>query len=93
MRWLSLVLALSAIVPAHGASLRDMQLQKMLEEVAILSSEGTPRAINEELEWREILRSIRPDEIHLVLPALALASIPLAIIVRITRASVAEVLN
>ena len=30
---------------------------------------------------------------HLVLPALALASIPLAIIVRITRASVAEVLN
>jgi len=30
---------------------------------------------------------------HLVLPALALASIPLAIIVRITRAAVAEVLN
>jgi len=31
--------------------------------------------------------------IHLVLPALALATIPLAIIVRITRASVAEVMN
>ncbi len=31
--------------------------------------------------------------IHLVLPAVALATIPLAIIVRITRASVAEVLN
>jgi peptide/nickel transport system permease protein len=31
--------------------------------------------------------------LHLVLPALALATIPLAIIVRITRASVAEVLN
>jgi peptide/nickel transport system permease protein len=31
--------------------------------------------------------------IHLVLPALALGTIPLAIIVRITRASVAEVLN
>ena len=31
--------------------------------------------------------------VHLVLPALALASIPLAIIVRITRAAVAEVLN
>jgi peptide/nickel transport system permease protein len=30
---------------------------------------------------------------HLVLPALALATIPLAIIVRITRASVAEVMN
>jgi len=31
--------------------------------------------------------------IHLMLPALALATIPLAIIVRITRASVAEVMN
>ena len=31
--------------------------------------------------------------VHLVLPALALATIPLAIIVRITRASVAEVMN
>jgi peptide/nickel transport system permease protein len=31
--------------------------------------------------------------LHLILPALALATIPLAIIVRITRASVAEVLN
>lgn len=31
--------------------------------------------------------------LHLVLPAVALATIPLAIIVRITRASVAEVLN
>lgn len=31
--------------------------------------------------------------VHLVLPALALGTIPLAIIVRITRASVAEVLN
>lgn len=31
--------------------------------------------------------------LHLVLPALALATIPLAIIVRITRASVAEVVN
>lgn len=31
--------------------------------------------------------------VHLVLPAIALASIPLAIIVRITRAAVAEVLN
>lgn len=31
--------------------------------------------------------------VHLVLPALALATIPLAIIVRITRASVAEVIN
>ncbi|MEH6386740.1 MULTISPECIES: PA3611 family quorum-sensing-regulated virulence factor [Pseudomonas] len=49
MRWLSLVLALSVVVPAHGASLRDMQLQKMLEEVAVISSEGTPRAINEEI--------------------------------------------
>ena len=31
--------------------------------------------------------------VHLILPALALATIPLAIIVRITRASVAEVMN
>lgn len=31
--------------------------------------------------------------VHLVLPALALATIPLAIIVRITRASVADVIN
>lgn len=49
MRWLSLALALSVVVPAYGASLRDMQLQNMLEEVAIASSEGTPRPINDEI--------------------------------------------
>lgn len=40
-------------------------------------------------EWDAALNAL----VHLVLPAMALATIPLAIIVRITRASVAEVLN
>lgn len=40
-------------------------------------------------EWDAALNAL----VHLVLPGLALASIPLAIIVRMTRASVIEVLN
>lgn len=40
-------------------------------------------------EWGGVLDSLR----HLVLPALALGTIPLAIIMRITRASVVDVLN
>lgn len=40
-------------------------------------------------EWDAALNAMS----HLVLPSLALATIPLAIIVRITRASVAEVMN
>jgi peptide/nickel transport system permease protein len=40
-------------------------------------------------EWDAVWDAVQ----HLVLPSLALATIPLAIIVRITRASVAEVLN
>jgi flagellar biosynthesis protein FlhF len=39
-------------------------------EVVLIDTPGRgPRAASEESEWREILRSIRPDEVHLVLPA------------------------
>jgi peptide/nickel transport system permease protein len=40
-------------------------------------------------EWDAALNAV----VHLILPSIALATIPLAIIVRITRASVSEVLN
>ena len=43
-------LALCLVLPAaHAASLKDFELAKTLEKVAKESSEGTPRAINEDI--------------------------------------------
>ena len=50
MRRLFTLLALCLALPAvQAASLKDYELTKMLEKVAIDSSVGTPRAINEDL--------------------------------------------
>lgn len=43
-------LALCLVLPAaHAASLKDYELSKTLQKVAKESSEGTPRAINEDI--------------------------------------------
>ncbi|MEH6564696.1 MAG: PA3611 family quorum-sensing-regulated virulence factor [Halopseudomonas sp.] len=47
MRWLPLLIAFFLAAPAEAASLRDIQLEESLKQVAKQSSEGTPRAINE----------------------------------------------
>ncbi len=44
-----LVLALALPVASHAASLKDLELTRTLEQVARKSSEGTPRAINEDI--------------------------------------------
>ncbi len=49
MRSLYCLLALLAFASAQAASLKDFELQKMLEDVARQSSQGTPRAINEDI--------------------------------------------
>ncbi len=46
MHWFALFIASLFVVPAQAASLRDIQLQEMLEEIAKVSNEGTPRAID-----------------------------------------------
>jgi flagellar biosynthesis protein FlhF len=39
-------------------------------EVVLVDTPGRgPRASADELEWREVLQALRPDEVHLVLPA------------------------
>ena len=43
--------------------------------------------------WREILQALWDAIRHLILPAIALGSIPLAIVTRITRASTLDVQN
>ncbi len=49
MRWSLVLLALMVALPSHAVSLRDMRLQETLTSVAQTSSEGTPRAINEDI--------------------------------------------
>ena len=49
LRFISLTLALSLPMLAHAATLKDFELNKMLEKVARESSVGTPRAINEDI--------------------------------------------
>ncbi|HDZ56216.1 MAG TPA: hypothetical protein ENI17_09995 [Pseudomonas xinjiangensis] len=49
MRWLILLMAFFIALSASAASLREMRLQETLEDVAAQSSEGTPRAINEDI--------------------------------------------
>jgi hypothetical protein len=45
----SLTLLLALPFTAHAASLKDTELNQMLQQVAKQSSEGTPRAINEDI--------------------------------------------
>ena len=45
----ALVLALALPVATQAASLKDLELTRTLEQVAQKSSEGTPRAINEDI--------------------------------------------
>ncbi len=41
-------------------------------EVIVVDTPGRgPRAVNDEMEWREVLAAIAPDETHLVVPATA----------------------
>jgi hypothetical protein len=49
MRWLPLLLAFFLTAPAQAASLRDIRLEETLKQVAAESSEGTPRAINDNI--------------------------------------------
>ncbi|HEX5844631.1 MAG TPA: quorum-sensing-regulated virulence factor family protein [Pseudomonas sp.] len=49
LRLTGLTLTLCLPLLAHGASLKDFELSKMLEQVARQSSQGTPRAINEDI--------------------------------------------
>tara|TARA_R100001377_G_C3168277_1_gene102090 strand:- start:533 stop:943 length:411 start_codon:yes stop_codon:yes gene_type:complete len=49
LRLITLTLALSLPALAHAASLKELELSKMLEKVAQESSVGTPRAINEDI--------------------------------------------
>ena len=49
MRWLPLLLAFFLTAPAQAASLRDIRLEETLERVAAESSDGTPRAINDNI--------------------------------------------
>jgi hypothetical protein len=49
MRWIVLLVTTLLVLPAHAASLRELQLQEMLKEVALVSSEGTPRAVNADI--------------------------------------------
>lgn len=49
MRWLPLLLAFFLAAPAQAASLRDVRLEETLKQVATQSSEGTPRAINDNI--------------------------------------------
>ena len=49
MRWFVLLTSSLLVLPLQAASLRDMQLQGMLEQVAEASSEGTPRRINNDM--------------------------------------------
>lgn len=45
----ALVLALALPVAAQAASLKELELTRALEQIARQSSEGTPRAINEDI--------------------------------------------
>ena len=45
----ALVLALTLPVAVQAASLKELELTRALEQVARQSSEGTPRAINEDI--------------------------------------------
>lgn len=45
----ALVLALALPVAVQAASLKELELTRTLEQVARKSSEGTPRAINEDI--------------------------------------------
>jgi len=50
LRYILPALALSLMLPtAQAASLKEMELTRTLEQVARQSSEGTPRAINEDI--------------------------------------------
>ncbi|HDY97800.1 MAG TPA: hypothetical protein ENH72_04850 [Pseudomonas sabulinigri] len=49
MRWFPLLLAFFLASEAHSASLRDSRLEETLNQVATESSEGTPRAINDNI--------------------------------------------
>lgn len=46
MRWVALFISTLLVLPAQAASLRDLQLQEMLEEIAKVSNEGTPRPLD-----------------------------------------------
>lgn len=48
-RFITLALALSLPLLAQGASLKDQELTRLLQQVARDSSIGTPRAINEDI--------------------------------------------
>ena len=68
----------------------------MLRDVQDVALDGRPH--DPDLDgldggfWTELDAALNAV-VHLILPALALSTIPLAIIVRITRASVLEVVN
>ncbi|MGI4838582.1 MAG: PA3611 family quorum-sensing-regulated virulence factor [Janthinobacterium lividum] len=67
----SLTLLLALPFAAQAASLKDTELNQMLQQVAKQSSEGTPRAINEDIldqgftvEGKELIDhlSVRPEQ-------------------------------
>ncbi|MCL5042572.1 MAG: quorum-sensing-regulated virulence factor family protein [Gammaproteobacteria bacterium] len=68
LRWSLVLLALLIALPSHAISLRDMRLQETLNSVAQASSEGTPRALNEDItdlgfraEGRELINRLAVD--------------------------------
>lgn len=68
LRWSLILLALLLAMPSHAISLRDMRLQETLTSVAKASSEGTPRAVNEDItdlgfhaDGRELINRLAVD--------------------------------
>ena len=49
MRWLIMLFAITIALPSQAISLRETRLQETLKEVAEQSSEGTPRAMNDDI--------------------------------------------
>ena len=88
-------------LPPSGRLSSGIDVKPLVEVWGLQSWQGPPRAILDFLsglyiptgiitgQWKEALDAFR----HLLLPALALGTIPLAIIARITRSSLLEVLG
>lgn len=49
MRWMSLFVLLCIALPSQATSLRETRLQDTLRQVALQSSEGTPRTLNDDI--------------------------------------------
>ncbi len=71
LRFISLILALSLPLATQAATLKDYELNKLLEKVARESSVGTPRAINADIldqgytvEGRELVNHLSVRSEH-----------------------------